>query len=124
MRRTVLAALGLPVLLCALLVHPLPAAAGSSTVKFSVTEYKIKVDPESEAPWALEIKGKASAYGNEYIDFKWSVPDVRPYLPLLQACAVGRLTGEVSVDDDKDMDGKAIEGEGPLRELTCRVILK
>lgn len=115
-----------PLVLAALFVLPLlspaPADAAGALVKFFVTDYRLKMGGESGSKIELTLRGRASVYGSDKIEFEWKIPDATPYLPMLSACSVGTLNGSVSVDDD---EGESkIEGSGPLTELSCRVILK
>lgn len=105
------------------LLVPVEASAGGALVKFFVTDYRLKVNAESAGKIELTLRGRASVYGSDKIEFEWKVADATPYLALLGACSVGTLNGAVNVDDDVEGEGK-IEGAGPIAELSCRVILK
>jgi hypothetical protein len=99
-------------------------AAGSALVKFFVTEFRLKSTPEMGAKIELELRGRASIYGSDKVEFKWKVPDAAPYLEVLKACNNGSINGAAAVDSDSGDSGSVIEGSGPLAELSCRVILK
>jgi len=111
----------------AIVSTPSKAEASNWLVKFFVTEYRLKmVMPEekgaAQLPMSLELRGKGSVHGGDKVEFKWSVPDSRPYLPLLSACGPGRLNGAVAIGGQAQ--DRLIEGTGPLAELSCRMILK
>ena len=119
MRLTVisLTVIGLIVLATAL-AGPPTAQAGDGVARFKASEWRLTLDGEDpELPVSLTIKGKASAYGNEYLPFRWKVPDARPYLSILQACGTGQLQGQARLTHDRD--DKPIDGSGPLKEISC-----
>ena len=110
-------------------LSPRPAEAGVASVKFFVTEYRLKVNPAASGKASshplvvMEIRGRASIHGSDKIEFRWEVPDAGPYLELLAACGTGRLNGFAALTDQGGTS-KLIEGSGPLIELSCRMILK
>ncbi len=122
MRR--LSALGLALSLTLIASPTTSSAAGSALVKFFVTDFRLKSTPEMAGKLELELRGRASLYGSDKVEFKWKVPDATPYLEILKACNNGSINGAVAVDSDSDDSGSVIEGSGPLAELSCRVILK
>ena len=100
-----------------------PAFASGGTAKFAVQDYRITMDgEETGGALPMVIRGKAAAHGNEYLPFRWRVPDGRPYLPILQTCAAGGLNGQVRLAEDRD--DRPIDGEGPLLEISCQVDMK
>lgn len=109
------------------------ADAATSGLKFWAAEYRVfytpgAVDAEGvlgPAKARLVIKGRASAYGGDKVDFKWTEPDAIRWLPILQVCGggQGKLSGYISSQTDQTAD-RGIEGSGPIEELDCRVILK
>jgi hypothetical protein len=112
-----LAVIGL-VVLAVTLSGPPAAQAGDGVAKFKASQWRLTLNgEEAEFPISLSIKGKASAYGNEYLPFRWKVPDARPYLPILQACGTGQLQGQARLTHDRD--DKPIDGQGPLKEISC-----
>ena len=124
------------VVLAAVMILPaaLPTdASAAGSLKFWVTEYKLRQtmveDKESEeggmkAEFEMTIKGRAALYGADKVDFEWDVTNVEEWLPLLQACPGGRLSGVVDSSSKFKEDGRAIEGKGRLEQLQCRMILK
>lgn len=99
------------------------AEAAGNTAKFAVDDYRITLDGDDPTgPLVMNIHGKASAHGNEYLPFQWKVPDARAYLPILQTCANGKLMGQVRLSENRD--DKPIKGEGMLSELSCKMVLK
>ena len=109
------------------------ADAASRGLKFWAAEYRVyympgEVDADGvlgPAKARLVIKGRASAYGGDKVDFKWTEPDAVRWLPILQVCGggQGKLSGHISSQTDQT-DDRGIEGSGPIDELDCRIILK
>ena len=109
-------------------------AARASSVKFWASEFKVSQEMPKDVPEGeiaipkitLEIRGRASAYGGDKVDFEFSVPDARMWLDLLQICSgsSARLSGTIAGDSRIQEDDRKIVGEGKLEELNCRQILK
>ncbi|MCO4771730.1 MAG: hypothetical protein KDA24_16995 [Deltaproteobacteria bacterium] len=125
------------ILVAALFVTSAPTdadAARANSIKFWASEFKITQEmPQNVAEgeiaiptMSLEIKGRASAYGGEKVDFEYKVPDARLWLDMLQACSgsSARLSGVIAANARIDEDSKMIEGKGGLQSLVCRQILK
>ncbi len=109
-------------------------AARANSVKFWASEFKVSQEmPRDVAEGeivlptiTLEIKGRASAYGGDKVDFSYEVPDARMWLDLLQVCSgsSARLSGVIASNARIDEDGRSINGKGGLESLNCRQILK
>jgi len=124
-------------LIAALFVTSAPStadAARANSIKFWASEFKVTQTmptnvPEGEVALptiTLEIKGRASAYGGEKVDFEFEVPQAQMWLDLLQICSgsSARLSGVIASNARIDEDGRTITGKGGLAELNCRQILK
>lgn len=108
---------------------PQPATAGSG-VKFFIVEWRLTWEEENvrtaedgtkTTPLHLKLKGKASLDGQDFDkDFEMEVRDASPYIEVLKACGMGRLSGVV---DDYDTEGRTVIGRR-LAEINCRAILK
>ena len=118
-----------------LTLGPAPADAGRATsIKFWASEFKVGQKMPTNVPEGeialpvitLEIKGRASAYGGEKVEFEYEVTDAMLWLDVLQVCSgsSARLSGVVASSGNIDEGSKMISGKGGLAELTCRQILK
>jgi len=109
-------------------------AAKANNIKFWASEFKVSQEmptnvPEGEVALpiiTLEIKGRASAYGGEKVEFEYEVTNAQIWLDVLQVCSgsSARLSGLISGNARIDEDSKMISGKGGLQELNCRQILK
>ena len=111
-----------PGLLAPLVLLPSSDAFSAGFAKFSIESYKVMMTADKPELIGLELRGRVSMYGGDKMDFRWVVPDANMWLPILNNCTSGRLSGEV--DLGRNTGGREIEGEGPLASLQCRVILK
>ena len=136
LRRLILVPLALVALGALFLSGGQDALAATATIKFFAAEYRVTYAPgpsttdeegnrvEGKVKVELDIRGRASAYGGDKVDFKWTEPDAERWLPVLQVCGggQGKLQGEIS--SQVDQNDRGIEGSGPIDELNCRIILK
>ncbi|GEM_PF-1941307 len=111
-------------------------AARRGSIQFWAAEYRVYYTPGkqstnddgelefSQPTVELKIRGRASAYGGDKVDFKWEEPNGAQWLPVLQVCGggQGKLQGNISAQVDQSDRG--IEGTGPIDDMNCRVILK
>ena len=120
---------------CLVTLAPTDADAGrANSIKFWASEFKVSqemprdvAEGEIVVPTiTLEVKGRASAYGGEKVDFSYEVPDARLWLDILQICSgsSARLSGVIAANARIDEDGRTITGKGALESLNCRQILK
>lgn len=120
---------------CLISLAPTDADAGrANSIKFWASEFKVGQEmPRDVAEGelvlpviTLEIKGRASAYGGEKVDFSYEVPDARMWLDLLQVCSgsSARLSGVIASNARIEENGRTITGKGALESLNCRQILK
>lgn len=119
-----LATVALALALAAPVALPVGTAQAGSGAKFSIASYRLTMTAERPDTVSLEMRGRVSTYGREKTDFRWTVPDAHKWLPILNTCTNGSLMGEVNIGDQAAVSDRMVEGEGPILELSCRVILK
>lgn len=116
-------------------VGPAPAdAARVTSIKFWASEFRVGQEMPTNVPEGeivlpvitLEIKGRASAYGGEKVEFEYEVTNAQVWLDVLQVCSgsSARLSGVVASSGIINEGSNMITGKGGLAQLTCRQILK
>ncbi len=112
------------------------AEAARATIKFWAAEYRVFYTPGEtttdkkgneivgEPTVKLTIRGRASAYGGDKVDFKWTEPNGSRWLDVLQVCGGGNGKLQGNISSQVDQNERGIEGSGPIDDLNCRVILK